>query len=364
MLATANVGSNNVSVFSVNETTGALNQLPGSPFATGPNFGIPAPSTPSCSVQMGSCSPRPISEPHTVSVFSTAAAPEYGQCLALTKNTTPKAKKGRYEDPACQKLYAKKGVVKAKGNYEWYPGAPANCVAEKKGEYTTSTCDARSAKAHKGTFERQLCYPNCAKYTSTSSGARWKLTNYASDTTVATVECTAGTDNGEILGSRTGIDTMTWTGCHDTENGKECRGLNPDPKEIETSPNNTEVVSEPGGAATVYKNSDNDIYAVFSCEGVGYFEVRGAIAGTTVGDFDAMSTSSTTDIDEAFSEPGEFYETLARYERGEPTFKTSEVLATSRLRRVHKWRSKVRSPNCPGHRALGARPLGETLSPS
>ncbi len=87
---------------------------------------------------------------------------EAGQCRPLNKGTTPKIKHGAYSDATCEVYYEKKGKVEAKGAYEWYPGPVADCVAEKKGEYTESGCSTKSSKAHKGTYERQPCYPDCS----------------------------------------------------------------------------------------------------------------------------------------------------------------------------------------------------------
>jgi alpha-tubulin suppressor-like RCC1 family protein len=87
---------------------------------------------------------------------------EAGQCRALNKNTTPKIKHGQYIDSKCESLSEKKGKPSAKGSFEWFPGPPADCVAEKKGEYTDAACSTKSAKAHKGSFERQSCYPDCS----------------------------------------------------------------------------------------------------------------------------------------------------------------------------------------------------------
>ncbi len=90
---------------------------------------------------------------------------EAGQCRELTKYTTPKLKHGQYVDAGCETFYTKKGIPKAKGNYEWYPGSAADCIAFKQGEYTDANCTAKSAKAHKGTYERQPCFPDCSSET-------------------------------------------------------------------------------------------------------------------------------------------------------------------------------------------------------
>ena len=90
---------------------------------------------------------------------------EAGQCRLLNKDTAPKIKHGLYSDPKCEVFYRKKGKPAAKGSYEWYLGPAADCIALKKGEYTDSACQTNSTKAHKGGYERQPCYPDCASDT-------------------------------------------------------------------------------------------------------------------------------------------------------------------------------------------------------
>jgi hypothetical protein len=90
------------------------------------------------------------------------AVGEAGQCRLLNKGTTPKIKHGAYSDPKCEVFYEKKAKIEPKGSYEWYPGTAASCIATVKGEYSNSTCTTPSVKAHKGTYERQPCYPECA----------------------------------------------------------------------------------------------------------------------------------------------------------------------------------------------------------
>ena len=91
---------------------------------------------------------------------------EAGQCRALRKDSSPKIKHGVYSDAKCELYYEKKGNVQAKGAYEWYPGTvAASCIAQAKGDYTESACQTKPTKAHKGTYERQPCYPDCASET-------------------------------------------------------------------------------------------------------------------------------------------------------------------------------------------------------
>jgi hypothetical protein len=135
---------------------------------------------------------------------------EYGQCRELTANTTPKVRHGRYTEGKCRILSQKKGKATTKGDFEWYPGAPASCVAQKHGEYSSASCGTKSAKAHKGKFERQACYPNCAKYTSSSGPVVLEVAG------VATIDCEESTGSGAITGAKAGETTEGFTGCGTT----------------------------------------------------------------------------------------------------------------------------------------------------
>jgi len=85
-----------------------------------------------------------------------AAAPEYGQCIKLTKYTTPKEKHGKYEDATCltfsHKLKKGEPVAQEKGNYEWRSGAPLSCekLAKPKGKYEDAACTKLHVKIKKG----------------------------------------------------------------------------------------------------------------------------------------------------------------------------------------------------------------------
>jgi hypothetical protein len=140
---------------------------------------------------------------------SASAAPQYGKCLALTKNTTPKAKKGKYSDADCQKLFEKKGKPTPKGNFEFVPGPAANCVKMKKGEYTDAACTAKSAKAHKGSFEREACFPNCQGIGAEGGPAHLEAASGLK------IEClTNGSIGGAILSATTAKGVAHYTGCH------------------------------------------------------------------------------------------------------------------------------------------------------
>lgn len=254
--------------------------------------------------------------------------PEYGQCRELTTKTAPPLNHGKYKDGNCEILYeTTKGKVEAKGNFEWYSGPAANCVKQKEGKYTSATCATKAATAHKGTFERQTCYPNCAKYTSSSGAAVLTIKE------LATIECTASVDKGEITGLTAGVDTVTFKGCR--AGGKPCKGIVQPPEEIETTPLITTLVEPPENPehliSTQYKNSA-EIFLDMYCEGVGYFELTGAATGAMTGDVEMMSvTSKTTFAYSALSGPARYYTTEAGFANHEPSAITSATVNFTNL---------------------------------
>lgn len=148
---------------------------------------------------------------------ASASASSYGQCRELTKVSTPKTKHGKYEDSSCTKLYEHKGKVEEKGNYEYFPGAPLDCVYVKKGgKYTDEKCEHLSEKkgkpVAKGAYERASCYGSgqgCDEETSATGPT--KLISSAGEGTEIT--CKGSTDTGLITGERTGTDAVSYGGC-------------------------------------------------------------------------------------------------------------------------------------------------------
>ncbi len=142
-----------------------------------------------------------------------ARAAEIGQCRQLTKGTIPKAKHGKYADANCLTLFEKKGVVEAKGPYEWFPGPAPSCVHRKHGAWANESCTQEPAKAGKGSFEREPCYGSgngCAEYGSSSTTAELETAPFSHP-----IECAPATDVGEITGAVSGFDTVTLRGCTD-----------------------------------------------------------------------------------------------------------------------------------------------------
>jgi hypothetical protein len=244
----------------------------------------------------------------TALTAASASAAEYGQCRLLTKNTTPKIKHGKYTDTNCQVLN-----LKTKGDYEWYPGPPANCIALKKGEYTDSACATKSAKPHRGAFERQSCYPNCATYTS-SSGSSVGLAS------LGEMECTGGSGTGEITGAKTDTDQERFTGCTAARRASNCSSYNVVSKTGEVVSARLETVlighfergplgHEPvtGEAWTEFTNqhgSDAPYSYEFECTGLAYVRAKGSVSGVMSEDVNKMSLTSATRLETGLGEQG------------------------------------------------------------
>ncbi len=136
------------------------------------------------------------------------------------------------------------------------------CRAMKKGEYTTGTCLVKSAKAHKGKFEKKIVqeceavkkgeYTNAACTVKAAKKGKGKFektkgrgyTSTGGKAELATpafgpgkVICEANTDKGEYTGNtgKTDIDRVTFTGC--SFEGLPCQSAGPN--------------SEPSGKAGV-----------------------------------------------------------------------------------------------------------------
>jgi hypothetical protein len=151
----------------------------------------------------------------------TSAQPIYGKCRLLSKNTTPKAKKGKYTDPNCQTFFAKKGKPVAKGNYEFEAGPPKDCIALKNGEYTDATCTSKSVKAHKGAFEREVCFfSGCSQIGAFGSVVALEVASGP------TIECASHEFFGEILSATTANGFFVYFNCKAPAlGGAECENV-------------------------------------------------------------------------------------------------------------------------------------------
>jgi len=226
---------------------------------------------------------------------SASAAPEFGQCRTLTKNSTPKAKKGLYADGTCTKLFEKKGKPAAKGSNEWFPGPPASCTAEKHGEYNDAGCTEKSAKAKKGHFEKAACTGNCAGINAEGGAAHLEAASGLK------IEClTNGSlPGGEVLSVNTADGNAHYTGCHAEALGAAKCESTATEGEINTAellatleekgghPWIDYTARKPGGAKT-----GKEFLATFKCGPIG-IRVEGDASGLDTGNVNMMSTTST-----------------------------------------------------------------------
>ncbi len=262
-----------------------------------------------------------------------AQQPEYGQCRELTANSKPKTGKGKFTDENCQELYKNaKGKVQAKGNFEWYPGPPANCIAQKGGRYKDAGCSILDIKngIPKGKYERQSCYPSCTKYTKTTQVVTVIKALSASNPDPLVI-CPGGAITYEITGPKTGRYTGAFIACEDVAHGgKLCTGVSTGVPsgEIATTPLNFEL-GEPALESGVYpivelkaKNED-EVDIAFSCEGEGYFEVTGPLnEGHVARTYGYNEMIELTEV-----QPIADHATFLYYET-ETKFKKKEVTAT------------------------------------
>jgi hypothetical protein len=218
----------------------------------------------------------------TFETLGSAGAPEYGQCVAQ--------KDGNYTESNCVGVAEKKGQPDHKGRYEWVPGPAAACVAHAKGDYTDSSCTTKAAKAKKGAYEKE---PGPG-FTSTTEAVTLETTSLGH-----AVTCTAGSGQGEVTSTSTGVERITFTGCETS--GKKCasEGADGTPSGkagvIVTNLLDTRLLGPVSGQVwTQLASAEHKPYvAEFGCEGK-LFRTSGSIAGIQEGNIDTSSQVGTT----------------------------------------------------------------------
>jgi alpha-tubulin suppressor-like RCC1 family protein len=208
-------------------------------------------------------------------------AAEYGQCVP--------ERHGDYTGPDC----LTKSARAKKGHFEWKPGPAPACVAQKRGKYSESNCETLDEKQGKpkGSFERE---PG-AGYTSKAGTVTLETPGLGAGKVV----CAASTGAGEITGVKTGVETITFTGCETS--GKKCtsEGPNSTPSGITgvivTNLLQTRLVGPVAGQVrTELTSSEHEPYMVeFGCEGP-LFRTIGSLGGVQTGDVNLPSLTSTT----------------------------------------------------------------------
>jgi hypothetical protein len=166
----------------------------------------------------------------SVMAASSAAAGEYYWCRA--------EKKGEYTNSSC----TTKAFKHLKGKFEKEPVEA--CVTQKKGEYSNATCTTRSAKREKGRYEKS----KGRGFTATGGKASipgWETPAFGSGKPI----CTSRTEQGEITGPKTGTDRITFRGCYIEGTPCESLGENGTPSneagEIVTNLLDTRLVDYP-----------------------------------------------------------------------------------------------------------------------
>jgi hypothetical protein len=218
----------------------------------------------------------------TFETLGSAGAPEYGQCVAQ--------KDGYYSESSCIGVAQKKGQPDHKGKYEWSPGPAATCLAQKKGDYTDSTCATKAAKAKKGTYEKE---PGPG-FTTATEAVTLETTSLGH-----AVTCAAGTGAGEVTGTSTGVERVTFTGCE--MSGEKCSSEGADgttsgkPGVIVSNLLDTRLLGPVSGQVwTQLVSAEHQPYvAEFGCEGK-LFRTSGSIAGIQEGNIDTATHMSST----------------------------------------------------------------------
>jgi hypothetical protein len=238
-------------------------------------------------------------------------------------------------------------------------GTYYTCSAQKKGEYTNSTCTTKDAKAKKGTYELVVVSPCVAQKKGNYTEAGCKTVaekkgkpdhkgkyetatklNISSVTGAAkletpelggTVSCTASTGTGELTGGKTATDVTTFTGCE--TKGAKCESAGEPEGTIKTLLLETTLIDNgekaPDGSSplagevwTLFKGTaaDGGVQAVFGCAGVGYFETTGTLVGVD-GGVNTPSTTGTLNFELGLGEQG-----LKTEVSSGPEFKAGETL--------------------------------------
>jgi len=226
----------------------------------------------------------------SATIASSSQAAGYYHCVAQ--------KKGEYTNSTC----TTKSVKAKKGKYEL--AEFASCVAQKKGEYTNNTCTTKSVKAKKGKYEK------VAPITFTDKTGEAKLAT--PDLGPHDVECTASTSSGDITGSTTGTDQVEFTGC--TLEGHSCEsadlfgyGTNSGKAGvIDTDPLDTTLVGhgEKAGGYEHKEPASGEVWgevvgttsgysSEFICNGEIILHTHGSVSGVSTPVNGAPSTSGT-----------------------------------------------------------------------
>jgi YVTN family beta-propeller protein len=208
--------------------------------------------------------------------YGEVGAPEYGKCLA--------AKDANFTEGACGTVAEKKGKPDHKGKYEWF-AAPVGCYAQKDGNYTESACETVAGKTKKGVFtpdHKGKYEEGAVAVTGTIGPAKLALG------VAATIECTAGSSEGELMGAKTATGRVTLTGCK--QGSVKCSSTGEPAETIRTDALESFVYE---AAKKVYDELTGSPIMKFSC-GSGEVTLNGTVSGEATVDTNSMSAKGET----------------------------------------------------------------------
>jgi hypothetical protein len=195
------------------------------------------------------------------SVASSAAAPEFGECVAF--------RHGNFTEPRCGVISEKKGFPAHKGGYEFEPAD--SCYPMKKGNFTESSCKTVAEKKgkpdHKGGFEST---PS-PSYT-IESGPTELITSGS-----GVIRCSASSGGGVIESGTKASAQTSFTGC--ASSGQTCQNTATEGN-IVTFPLSGTLTQTPGYIAeTVLKPAAGAYLAEFACTGGAFVRIAGTVGG-------------------------------------------------------------------------------------
>jgi hypothetical protein len=198
----------------------------------------------------------------------TPGVQEYGKCEA--------AKDANYSEGACADVAEKKGKPDHKGKYEWYAN-PVECFPMKDGRYSEGKCLTLDEKKGepKGKFEK-----GSSAFTSASHTVKLESKG------AGTVECEASTAEGELTGLKSGMETLTYTGCK--RESSSCASAGETAGTIRTDP--LESITYEADEKYFLGLAGNPIMK-FTC-GSTALTLSGEVSGETTGDINVMSARS------------------------------------------------------------------------
>jgi hypothetical protein len=184
------------------------------------------------------------------------------------------------------------------------------------GAYTDKNCTKPASAAERSEGKKNkyewIPYPG-------PGGTNWSYTSKTKTVSLkgsaGEIKCKASTDVGEVTGTASDSDMITFTGCTLSVTGGACTSAGKPAGTIETGELDTKLVGngktrpsgkEPGSGEVwtefVSKAGSEGVQAEFTCEPGIPFTVTGSLSGVQSGDVDAMSSKGKTTFSQAGGE--------------------------------------------------------------